>query len=278
MNISIKYPAVKVLQELGLYYIFSTQKSSENFHYQSLPATNLCLSVYKANTISTQLSRTENHCFIQAGSKAHSRLWGFHKKPFDVVVEGEMDQVSVIIQAGGLRRFTRIPYAELMPETDVMGMLFGRLGSELTDRLFSTDRLADRVQILDRFLLNALQDSNGLHPIDRFLLHLGAQSPYSRVVSLAATENKDTSTLYRQFKQYVGQSPKEYLKVVRFRKALRALQQKSYSSLTHLAHDLGYYDQSHFIRDFTVFADHNPGLIPKIATVIQEELILIPRG
>lgn len=278
MNISIKYPAVKTLQELGLYYIFSTQKACENFHYQSLPATNLCLSVYKANTISTQLSRTENHCFIQSGSKVHSRLWGFHKKPFDVVVEGEMDQVSVIIQAGGLRRFTRIPYAELMPETDVMGMLFGHLGSELTDRLFSTDGLDDRVQLLDRFLLNALQDGNGQHPIDRFLLHLGAQSPYSRVVSLAATENKDTSTLYRHFKQYVGQSPKEYLKVVRFRKALRALQQKSYPSLTHLAHDLGYYDQSHFIRDFTLFADYNPGLIPKIATVIQEELILIPRG
>jgi hypothetical protein len=41
---------------------------------------------------------------------------------------------------------------------------------------------------------------------------------------------------------------------------------------------LGYYDQSHFIRDFALFSDYNPGLIHKVTTVVQEELILIPAG
>lgn len=278
MNISIKYPAVKALQELGIFYIFSMQKTGENFHYQSLPATNLCLSVYKANRVARTITQRENSCLIQPGGKVHSRLFGFHKKPLDVLVEGEMDQVAIIFQAGGLRRFTRIPYAELMPETDVLGMLFGRSGSDLAERLFSTDRMTDRVNVLNQFLLNALHDSNSQQSIDRFLLHLNRQSAQSRVLLLAATENKDTSTLYRHFKQYVGQGPKEYLKVVRFRRALRALQQKSYGSLTGLAHDLGYYDQSHFIKDFTLLTDYNPGLIHKIITIIQEDLILIPHS
>lgn len=222
-----------------------------------------------------QASRTQNNCFVQAGGKIHSRLWGFHKRPFDVVIDGEMDQVCIIFQAGGLRKFTRIPYAELMEETDVLGAIFGPAGHDLAERLYSTDRMADRLQLLDQFLLNVLHDNNRQQHLDHFLLHLDHQSPHFRVVSLAAAENKDTSTLYRQFKQYVGQSPKEYLKVVRFRKALQALQQKTYSSLTDLAYGLGYYDQSHFIRDFSLFSDYNPGMIHKVTTVVQEELILI---
>lgn len=278
MNIQIRYPAEKALQALGLYYIFTTQKAAENFQYQTFPATNLCLSIYKANTVVKQVSPTQNNCFVQAGGNMHSRLWGFHKKPFDVGIDGEMDQVSVIFQAGGLRKLTRIPYAELMEETDVLGAMFGRAGYDLAERLFSTDRMADRLQLLDQFLGSALHDNNRQQHLDHFILHLDHQSPHSRVVSLATAENKDASTLYRQFKQYVGLAPKEYLKVVRFRKALRTLQQKRYSSLTDLAHSLGYYDQSHFIRDFSLFSDYNPGLIHKVTTVVQEELILIPTG
>lgn len=278
MDILIRYPAEKMLQALGLYYIFTTQKGAEKFQYQTFPATNLCLAIYKANTVVKQVSHTQNSCLVQAGGNMHSRLWGFHKRPFDVAINGEMDQVCIIFQAGGLRKFTRIPYAELMEEPDVLGAMFGRAGHHFTERLYSTDRVADRLQLLDQFLLNAFHDNNRQQHLDHFLSHLGHQAPHSRVVSLAAAGNKDASTLYRQFKQYVGLSPKEYLRVVRFRKALRALQQKKYPSLTDLALGLGYYDQSHFIRDFSLFSDYNPGLIHKVTTIVQEELILIPAG
>jgi AraC-like DNA-binding protein len=278
MDILIRYPAAKALQALGLYYIFTTQRAAESFQYQTFPATNLCLSIYKENTVVKQVSHTQNNCLVTPGGKVQSSLWGFHKKAFDVAIDGAMDQVCIIFQAGGLRKFTRIPYAELMDETDVLGAMFGRAGYALAEQLFSTNRLAERLRLLDQFLLNALFENNRQQHLDYFLSQLEHQHPHSRVVTMAAAENKDASTLYRQFKQYVGQSPKEYLKVVRFRKALRALQQKKYTSLTDLAYGLGYYDQSHFIRDFSLFSSYNPGLIHKITAVVQEELILIPAG
>ncbi|WP_276482632.1 helix-turn-helix domain-containing protein [Paraflavitalea pollutisoli] len=278
MNIAIKYPASKILQDLGLYYIFSSQEAGGHYQYQSLPATNLCLTIYKANTVQTRVSRSENTCIIHPGSKVHSRLYGFHKKQLDVTVHGEMDQVCVIFQAGGLRLFTRVPYGELMPETDVLGLLFGQQGASLAERLFATEQTAARVAVLDAFLSKALQENRRQLNIDRLVSQLDRQPANSRVVSLAATENKDTSTLYRHFKQYVGQSPKEYLKVIRFRRALKALLHRRYLSLTELAYDLGYYDQSHFIKDFTQITDCNPGLIHQVTTVVQEELVLIPRS
>lgn len=278
MNILIRYPAEKALQALGVYYIFTTQKAGERFQYQTFPATNLCLSIYRENEVLKKVSQTQNNCVVKPGGKVQSRLWGFHKQSFDVVVEGQMDQVCIIFQAGGLRKFTRIPYAELMDEGDVLDAMFGQKGNNLVEQLYATGAVAGRQLLLDQFLLDALSENNRQQHLDHFLVQLQHHSSHSRVVAMAAAGNKDGSTLYRQFKQYVGQSPKEYLKVVRFRKALQALQQKKYASLTDLAYDLGYYDQSHFIRDFSLFSSYSPGLIHKITAVVQEELILIPAG
>lgn len=60
------------------------------------------------------------------------------------------------------------------------------------------------------------------------------------------------------FKEYVGISPLLYSKVIRFLNAVD-IYQKSKIPLTELAYNLGYYDQSHFIRDFKRFT----GLSPK---------------
>jgi methylphosphotriester-DNA--protein-cysteine methyltransferase len=55
----------------------------------------------------------------------------------------------------------------------------------------------------------------------------------------------------------VGVTPKRYASLARFERALQLA--RGAASLTHAALDAGYYDQSHFIRDFTRFAGGPPG-------------------
>lgn len=59
------------------------------------------------------------------------------------------------------------------------------------------------------------------------------------------------------FKEYVGISPNLYAKVIRFLNAINNYQSDS-ESLTELSLKLGYYDQSHFIRDFKRFTGLTP--------------------
>ena len=63
------------------------------------------------------------------------------------------------------------------------------------------------------------------------------------------------------FRNETGLSPKQLAKIVRFQTAVSALNQNQHTgrSLTEIAADLGYFDQSHFVHDFKTYT----GLTPK---------------
>jgi len=56
----------------------------------------------------------------------------------------------------------------------------------------------------------------------------------------------------------VGLNPKQYLRIVRFQNILKLRESKYFQDYTTMAFDSGYYDQSHFIRDFKAITDLSP--------------------
>ncbi|GJM40499.1 MAG: AraC family transcriptional regulator [Ardenticatenaceae bacterium] len=93
------------------------------------------------------------------------------------------------------------------------------------------------------------------------------------VQQLSDNVSLSRSQLFRVFKAQVGISPKTYLRVYRVKHAVNILQQAGKTrSLTTIAHEAGYFDQSHLIREFVL----STGLAPsqflqreKNATFIQ---------
>lgn len=69
------------------------------------------------------------------------------------------------------------------------------------------------------------------------------------VEELSDAVNLSSTSLRQLFKDRVGQSPKEVLKILRLNQALKQAP-GSYKSLTELSYALGYFDQAHFIHDF----------------------------
>jgi AraC-like DNA-binding protein len=63
--------------------------------------------------------------------------------------------------------------------------------------------------------------------------------------------------LQRLFKQYVGLSPKLYSRIIRFNYIFQLLNEGKISWLEITYHS-GYFDQSHFIRDFKAFTGVDP--------------------
>lgn len=64
--------------------------------------------------------------------------------------------------------------------------------------------------------------------------------------------------LERQFIDAVGLNPKQYARITRFQHVLALVEQKRYHTLTTLAHNTGFYDQAHFIKDFREFTGLSP--------------------
>jgi AraC-like DNA-binding protein len=63
--------------------------------------------------------------------------------------------------------------------------------------------------------------------------------------------------LQRLFHQYIGISPKFYCRIIRFNHVFQLMQQGKFSWLD-ITHRAGYFDQSHFIRDFKAFTGEDP--------------------
>lgn len=167
VNVTIKYPTNSKIEECIQFYIFSINKNNEAFTYKTFQNTNLCLSLYKGNEIITNVNKTSNRCSILTGNKVKSKLFGFHKQPLEVFIDGIMDQISIIFHPGALRKFTKIPYEELMQDSDVFNTVFGRDSKPFVETLFSTNDFNGRVALLDAFLLRLLRDKYKQDSIDR---------------------------------------------------------------------------------------------------------------
>lgn len=56
----------------------------------------------------------------------------------------------------------------------------------------------------------------------------------------------------------VGVSPKFYSRIIRMQNIVAASEFRESTALLDLALQFGYYDQSHFVREFTEFAGKSP--------------------
>ncbi|MCG2587914.1 helix-turn-helix transcriptional regulator [Rhodohalobacter sulfatireducens] len=81
------------------------------------------------------------------------------------------------------------------------------------------------------------------------------------------------STLEKNFKHYTGYTPKEYSKVIRFNFLLNRIL-FSPMNLTEITYEMGFFDQSHMIRDFRKITGMNPTdfiekkfTVPKLAAM-----------
>ena len=75
---------------------------------------------------------------------------------------------------------------------------------------------------------------------------------------LASSFRISERQLQRRFKKQVGVPLKRYERISRFELALNRLATVDYSELTSIAFELGYTDQSHFIKEFQEFAGMSP--------------------
>jgi len=129
----------------------------------------------------------------------------------------------------------------------------------LLQKLSQRDKLLARVELLIE-AINALC-KNRLPPIEWLdeaiakILETGGMIEQS---TLAEQSNICLRHFRRVFKKVIGLSPKYYCKVIQINTIFELLNTSATEKLHHLALDCGYYDQSHFIRDFNNFIGASP--------------------
>lgn len=180
-------------------------------------------------------------------TQAGEILVGEIQRPTTLRAEGRVRCVGVHFAPGGVRAFFAEPATELCDRMTALDDLSRPL-PRLVDRIDPEGGLAAAALVLDRVLLKRLSAEMPSERVQRLIHGLGIVPGRAPVSDLASAAGTSTRQLERILKPVLGVSPRRYLRVVRFHRALTALLEGDTDAA--LAH---YYDQPHFLRDVREF-------------------------
>jgi len=167
--------------------------------------------------------------------------------------------VLAAFTATGAAAFLLHPLDELFNATVAMDGLLGHTSdlNRVHEQLAEAGRHAHRIQLIENFLIARAPNTRPDPFVSAAVSWIEESQAMARIEELARRVGLSQSALERRFRRAVGASPKKFASIVRLRHVLH-LRAKG-ADFTSIAHDAGYYDQSHFIKDFKRFS----GLAPE---------------
>jgi AraC-like DNA-binding protein len=179
--------------------------------------------------------------------------------PITITQRGAVAIVGARFRTGGIAAFVRTPMSRYTNRTPGISEVFGddaaATEASLRDRHSDIDA---QKAVLDAFFLGRMR----LDP--PFPSFLQAKTQIEKDEGLQPVEEVGRSVgvsprnLGRLFGRYLGFSPKYFERIVRFQKALRLLMKDAQTTLGEVSAECGYFDQSHFVKDFRRFTGGVP--------------------
>ena len=175
-----------------------------------------------------------------------------------LVLCGKLDVFTIQFRPAGFHRLFRMPMDEFADQAFEARSVIGPKLGDFEQKLACASSLGERACVASAFLFECLAERSGGDAVaavaNRFLSEQGALD----VGEAAAEAGLSMRQFERRFSEQVGVPPKLYARVVRFNAALEAKMTAPRRLWTDIAHDFGYYDQMHMVRDFEDFTGENP--------------------
>jgi AraC-like DNA-binding protein len=151
-----------------------------------------------------------------------------------------------------------VPAHSLSDQTVDTVTLLGREGELLDEKMYTASDHRQRAILISQFILQRLTNSRETaSPVFASIRHILSSSTALSIPALADDCYLSRRQFERKFIHYAGYSPKQFQRIARFNAVIKGFEQRP-GSLTEMAYNCGYYDQSHFIHDFRLFSGYNP--------------------
>lgn len=184
---------------------------------------------------------------------------GLHERYVTVSSSGAASCMQVDFTPLGARRFLGLPLDALTGDVVELSALIGAAGDDLAARLHDATDWPARFGILDSAIAQRIAD--GPKPsamVAEAWRRIAASGGRIGIGALARDLDCSRKHLTGRFSREIGLPPKRVSRILRFERAIAGLNGNRIETLAGLAHACGYYDQSHFDRDFRDFAGESP--------------------
>ena len=173
------------------------------------------------------------------------------------VVQGT-SMIGAHFKPGGAAAFLGMPADELADRVESTDSIWGGGMNDLRTAILEESSISGKFQLLEEFLRGRLTALDGCDAISHALHRLTDSPDVGRMAQVANELGMSQKHFIALFRARVGLTPKKFCRVRRFHKALREIESKRALDWSAIAANAGYYDQSHFIRDFHAFSGMNP--------------------
>jgi AraC-like DNA-binding protein len=174
------------------------------------------------------------------------------------IIEKEFGMLGVYLFPQAIPLLFNIPANELSGCNLDIASVFGMEGRAMEDRVMCADTHEQRIEIICNFLRKELvrpqKKSSYLSATIRTAIITGEMPSVGQMADFC---NISIRQIERDFQALSGFNPRLFSKLTRFRSLMENLSCKTYS-MSDLAYDFHYYDQSHFNNEFKRFTGLTP--------------------
>jgi len=184
---------------------------------------------------------------------------GFRTEPISIPSGKESEMIIVQFRKGKASTFICEPmYAVTNYVVDAELVLKNEI-LDLRERLKDAVSIDEKFQILENNFLRHYRSSLEENPfVDYVIKRIITKPNKISLKEVADNAGYSQKHIIKIFKENVGIAPKEFLKIIRFQKAIEEIEQHKEVNWASLAFDCGFYDQSHFIANFKTFSGFTP--------------------
>lgn len=207
----------------------------------------------------------DNHTLKEIQACNHVWTSGVRTEPITIPSGTDAAMMVIAFKKGKAAPFFPFPMSEIADAVVDADLVWGCDFGDLRERLLETRNLDVRFEIVEQFLLRKFHRQLDLNPCIAFAVGEMTSNPdqinISRMNSQIGYSQKHFTDMFRR---QVGVTPKSYLKIMRFQKAVRVIDAATEADWSQVSQDCGFYDQAHFINDFKHFSGFTPAKYAEI--------------
>jgi len=247
MQINAHLPTEKLRPFILTYIIV---ESDEELINRVLPDTSLVLAFrYKGSLNSeTGTYKTNLPSSSISGLRLSPRLFNYSRNTGNILI---------LFKETGASAFFKIPLYNLY---DDCVSLHNFISLEkviiIEEQLAEAKNNNQRINLIEKFLLTELFNQKQDNLVLAALQKIHSTKGLIKIKDLANSLYISQDAFEKRFRSIVGTSPKQFSSLIRLKSITQGLYQNQ--KLAELAFNAGYFDQSHFNKDFKLFTGQTP--------------------
>lgn len=181
------------------------------------------------------------------------------EKPSEIKTTGDFLNISIrLALPTTISIFTKVPLNELY-ENSYFSLtdIFSEMETSLViEQLLEKDSDEEKQTVMENFLVKKLIENTNFK-LSEIINFIHSANGNISVYDLSKLFTISERTIHRYFNRYVGINPIHYINLIKFRSIINLSQSQNLNLLDE-ALQVGYYDQSHFIKHFKGFTSLTP--------------------